>query len=167
MHLYDEVRTAAGRFWLACGPKGVTMIHPAETTPAAFEAAYRRRMGLQPRRGKIPKSYIQALRAAAAGRPFATIPIDLSRLPRFQQKILGVLRNVPRGEVRTYGWLARQAGYPRAARAAGNAMARNPVPILIPCHRVVPASGGVGNFGLGAALKRALLAREGAPVEKL
>jgi methylated-DNA-[protein]-cysteine S-methyltransferase len=167
MHSYQEVETALGKFRLACGPKGVTMVHPADTAPAEFEAAYERCMGVKPKRGKIPASYVRALRDAAAGRPFEAVPIDLGGLPGFQRKVLSVLRDVPRGEVRTYGWLARRAGHPGAARAAGGAMARNPVPILIPCHRVVPASGGIGNFGLGAAMKRALLRSEGAPVEDL
>jgi methylated-DNA-[protein]-cysteine S-methyltransferase len=69
--------------------------------------------------------------------------------------------------VQTYAWLARKAGRPRAARAVGNTMARNPIPILIPCHRVVPAAGGIGNYGLGAAVKRALLKREGVAVHLL
>lgn len=167
MHLYDRVETAVGEFWLACGPHGVTMVHSAETEPAAFEAAYERRMGVKPERAKIPAPYVRALRDAAAGRPFGAVPIDLAGLPKFQRKVLTVLRRVPRGEVRTYAWLARKAGSPKAARAAGNAMARNPIPILVPCHRVVPAAGGIGNFGLGVPMKRALLKNEGAPVADL
>jgi len=70
--------------------------------------------------------------------------------------------SVPRGEVVTYGKLAERAGNPRAFRAAATACARNPIPIVVPCHRVLPAGGGIGNYGGGPARKRALLELEGA-----
>ena len=66
--------------------------------------------------------------------------------------------------VRTYGELAAAVGRPNAARAVGTAMARNPVPLLVPCHRVVPSSRGVGNYGYSPELKAKLLANEGAVV---
>jgi O-6-methylguanine DNA methyltransferase len=71
------------------------------------------------------------------------------------------LRRIPAGEVRTYGEVAEAIGAPRAHRAVGSACGANPVPIVVPCHRVVPASGGVGNYGLGPARKVELLRREG------
>jgi methylated-DNA-[protein]-cysteine S-methyltransferase len=70
--------------------------------------------------------------------------------------------SVPRGQVVTYGTLADRAGNPRAFRAAATACARNPVPIFVPCHRVLPSSGGIGNYGGGPERKRALLELEGA-----
>jgi len=84
---------------------------------------------------------------------------------RFPRRVLETLtRKVPWGETVTYGELAEMAGAPRAARAVGNVMAHNPVPILIPCHRVVAAAG-VGGYGLaGVPMKRALLAIEGVHV---
>jgi len=69
---------------------------------------------------------------------------------------------VARGEVVTYGKLAERSGNPKAFRAAATACARNPVPLVVPCHRVVPSSGGIGNYGGGAARKRVLLELEGA-----
>ena len=72
-------------------------------------------------------------------------------------------REVHRGEVVTYGELAQQAGNPRAVRAVGSACATNPVPIVVPCHRVLPASHKLGNYGGGPERKRALLTLEGAP----
>ena len=87
------------------------------------------------------------------------LPLALSSLPPFFQKILREAAKIPYGETRSYGWLAARAGSPRAARAVGQAMHRNPVPILVPCHRVVAADG-LGGFASGLGLKRALLAHE-------
>ena len=88
-----------------------------------------------------------------------TIPLDLAALPRFQKKVLLAARRILYGRTATYGEVAARAGRPCAARAVGQAMARNPVPLAVPCHRVV-AAGGLGGFGGGAALKRRLLAFE-------
>lgn len=167
MHYYAEVETEMGKLRVGCGPDGITMITLAEGPAAAFEKAYRKLCGIQPQAGKVPERYRQAVLKAAAGRVFAPVPIDLSGLSKFHLRVLKELQMVPRGEVRTYAWLARKVGRPLAARAVGNAMARNPVPFLIPCHRVVPSSGGIGNFGLGKARKRELLEREGVRVDSL
>jgi methylated-DNA-[protein]-cysteine S-methyltransferase len=87
------------------------------------------------------------------------LPLSLGALTPFQIQVLEQCRLIPHGEVRTYGWLAARVGRPGAARAVGQAMARNPLPLLIPCHRVVAASG-LGGFGGGLALKARLLALE-------
>jgi O-6-methylguanine DNA methyltransferase len=89
-----------------------------------------------------------------------TVPVDLSGVPAFQRRVLQALRRVPYGRTITYGQLAARAGRPRAARAVGQAMAHNPVPLIVPCHRVVASGGGLGGFGGGLALKRRLLALE-------
>ncbi len=91
------------------------------------------------------------------------IPVDLQVGP-FERKVLEELRRIPRGETRTYAEIARRLGHPGAARAVGNACAHNPVPLVIPCHRVVPARGGIGNYSAtgGPETKRKLLVREGA-----
>ena len=90
------------------------------------------------------------------------VPLDLSGWPPFTRKILEELRKVPFGATLTYGELAARAGYPRAARAVGQAMAANPLPIIIPCHRVVAADGRLGGYSGGAGLptKQWLLAFE-------
>ena len=167
MNNYSKVETETGKFWVACGPDGITMIHPAKQSATTFESMHLRLTGVKPERGDIPASCIHAVRQAAAGRAFDAVPMDISGLTGFQRKVLKALQQVPRGEVRTYAWLARRVGRPKAARAVGNAMARNPIPILIPCHRVVPSTGGTGNYGLGKEMKRDLLRREGVRVEEL
>jgi methylated-DNA-[protein]-cysteine S-methyltransferase len=107
-----------------------------------------------------------ALAAAFAGRPAAVeeLDLDLSGLPDFDRRILEATRRVPRGQVSSYGRVARLAGLARAARATGGALGRNPVWILVPCHRVVAADGTLGGYGGGLDaldVKRGLLAREG------
>lgn len=91
-----------------------------------------------------------------------TVPLDLSGLSPFHRRVLRAARRIPFGCTATYRDLARRAGSPLAARAVGRAMARNPVPLVIPCHRVVAAGGGLGGYGGGLALKRRLLVLEGA-----
>ena len=93
------------------------------------------------------------------------LPLDLSEIAGFRRAVLDTLvREVPWGEVVSYGELAAMAGKPRAARAVGSAMRTNPIPFVIPCHRVVAAGHKIGGYGGGrnaVALKRELLAREG------
>lgn len=79
----------------------------------------------------------------------------------FRVAVLDALRDIPYGEVRTYAEVAEAVGSPRAYRAVGTACAENPLPIIIPCHRVVPSSGGVGSYAGGSAMKRRLLDFEG------
>lgn len=95
-------------------------------------------------------------------------PVVLDPIAGFSRRVLLALRRVPRGTVIGYGALAELAGSPGAARAVGNAMARNPIPLWVPCHRVV-ASGGLGGYsgGGGLATKRALLALEGYDLAQL
>jgi methylated-DNA-[protein]-cysteine S-methyltransferase len=165
MHTYSTIDTGLGKFRLASSPRGITAISPATESRAQFEAAYRKRFGTDAVSGDIPESYRKALELAASGRSFPPVAVDWSHFTEFQRKVLKELTKVPRGKVQTYSWLARRAGNPKAARAVGNAMARNPVPFIIPCHRIVPESGGVGNYGLGKSMKRKLLLLEGAVME--
>ena len=83
------------------------------------------------------------------------------RLTRFQQLVYAATSRIPRGEVRSYQWVARRIGRPRAVRAVGNALHRNPFAPRVPCHRVIRADGTVGGFARGTRRKRALLAQEG------
>ncbi|MBW2316654.1 MAG: methylated-DNA--[protein]-cysteine S-methyltransferase [Deltaproteobacteria bacterium] len=92
------------------------------------------------------------------------VPLDVGGT-RFQRDVWAALRRIPRGHTRTYGELAVELGRSRGARAIAGACAANPVAVAIPCHRVVPARGGVGGYAWGAARKRALLEREGVALE--
>jgi methylated-DNA-[protein]-cysteine S-methyltransferase len=91
------------------------------------------------------------------------LPVDFALVrSQFRRDALEELRRVGAGHVVTYGELARRIDHPKAARAIGTACATNPIPIIVPCHRVLPGSGGVGNYGGGPEIKRRLLAHEGA-----
>jgi len=107
---------------------------------------------------------IRRLRAFSEGQAvdFRDVPVDLDAMTPLRKKILGRCRQIPYGATATYGQLAARAGVPRAARAVGNCMAANPLPLVIPCHRVVPASGPPGAYSApgGAATKTRLLAME-------
>lgn len=95
-----------------------------------------------------------------------TVPIDLGGVKAdFKRRVLETLhRDVPYGETVSYGELAVMAGRPGAARAVGSAMATNPVPVVVPCHRVLAAGGRIGGYGGGLGMKRTLLALEGVTV---
>lgn len=164
---YGVVETELGRVWVGFNERGVTLVHMGPQDPDAFERVYEDRLGRRPSPGEVPARYAGAVQAAAAGRGAMEVPVDLSTLPAFEREVLKALADIPRGEVRPYAWLAKEVGRPRAARAVGNACAKNPVPLLLACHRVVPTAGGVGNYGLGAPLKRVLLEREGVPLAEL
>jgi len=166
-HFYSEADTEIGRLCIACSAGGITAICPAAARRKELGERYAKRFGVAPEPGEIPESYRRAVVRAAAGCDYDPVAVDLSGLTAFQLKVLKTLQQVPRGQVRTYSWLARKVGKPAAARAVGNAMARNPIPLLLPCHRIVPASGGVGNYGLGIPHKRELLQREGVDLSRL
>ncbi len=92
---------------------------------------------------------------------FSLDDLDLGVCGAFQQQVLRLEFQIPRGKVTTYGGLAGRLGRPRAARAVGTALAQNPFPIIIPCHRAIRADGTLGGFGGGLKMKRALLEMEG------
>ncbi len=105
----------------------------------------------------------ESVRGFLAGKSVA-FPLDIAALetrPAFQQAVLRAEHAIPRGRVSTYGLIAAHLGDRNAARAVGNALATNPFPIIVPCHRAVRSGGGLGGFQGGPAMKRALLEREG------
>jgi methylated-DNA-[protein]-cysteine S-methyltransferase len=87
--------------------------------------------------------------------------IDISDLTPFEQEVLRAAASIPPGEVRSYAWVATQVGRPKAARAVGRVMARNPLPLLFPCHRVVDSSGDLHDYFYGLEMKARILEMEG------
>ena len=108
----------------------------------------------------------KALQAVLAGHaPGCLPPLDWADATVFQRKVWTALRRIPPGQVRTYAQVAADIGSPRAARAVGGACGANPIPVLVPCHRVIAASGGLGGFSGGLGWKRRLLDIEGVSLD--
>jgi O-6-methylguanine DNA methyltransferase len=97
--------------------------------------------------------------------PVERSPLDFPRATFFQKKVWQVLMSIPWGRTLSYGEVARRVGHPGAARAVGSACGANPVPVFVPCHRVLPSHGGLGGFSGGLDWKRRLLAIEGVPLQ--
>lgn len=164
---HDRVAVAGIELWVAFSSEGLTRIALGSTPLEELTLEYEKRFGRELRRKPLPEpleaEVARALRGAGRPRP----DVDLSRLPAFERRVLETLLTIPRGEVRTYAWVAREAGRPAAIRAVGNTCARNPVSLVVPCHRVVPSAGGIGRYAHGPTMKRRLLTREGVDVERL
>jgi methylated-DNA-[protein]-cysteine S-methyltransferase len=95
------------------------------------------------------------------------VPVDLTALKPFTARVLTEIRRIPYGKTASYGTIARRLGQPNAARAVGQALKRNPIPVVIPCHRVVSYDGSLGGFSMGLDMKRRLLSIEGVHVREL
>jgi O-6-methylguanine DNA methyltransferase len=150
-----------GPLFVTFGSDGIRSIDLADD-PDAFVARYETRTGrrLVPAEN-APVALERLDKAIAEGRP-GRLDVDLSGLTAFQQAVLRKATEIPPGEVRPYGWIAAEIGSPGATRAVGSALARNPVPVIVPCHRVVRTDGRIGEYSLGGPEnKRALLGAEG------
>ncbi len=168
------VRTPWATFAVAATPKGIASLFPIRgaaitATRAARDPwlARRVRAGAELVIHRAPQTYpaslaeaAEALRAYASGETRRLPSLDLEGTP-FQQKVWKRLCAIPTGKTISYGALAASIGKPKAARAVGGAVGANPVPILIPCHRVIGENGSLTGFGLGLPMKKALLAHEG------
>jgi O-6-methylguanine DNA methyltransferase len=134
-----------------------------------FERAFRRRFGRRVHPEKsVPPAAVRALVGHLKGERRRELRYDLRGLSEFERAVLMKALEIPTGEVRPYSWIAKEIGHPGAVRATGTALAKNPVPLLIPCHRVVRSDGQIGKYSLGGARnKRTLLELEGAHPETL
>lgn len=162
--VFTRLRTPIGRLLVVEGSHGVVRVGFEEESEDHVLAEVAARLG--PRIVGSDRELAgtrDALEAYFAGEGSPAVPVDLSLVAApFRRAVLETLHDsVARGQVVTYGALAQRAGNPRAFRAAATACARNPVPIVVPCHRVVPAGGGIGRYGGGVDRKRALLELEG------
>ena len=91
------------------------------------------------------------------GREIFTVKMILEKGSAFDHKVWLTLKEIPYGETRTYKWLAEKVGSPNASRAVGQSLSRNPLPIILPCHRVIESDGSIGGYSAGSDIKRRLL----------
>ena len=137
----------------------------ALTLPASRDAALAQVAGSEPADEAEAVPLIDLVRRAAEGEAVAVNGrLRLTGGTPFQRSVWEAMRSIPHGETISYAELARRVGRPSAARAVGQAVGANPIPLLIPCHRVVGANGGLGGFGGGLPMKRSLLRQEGVGV---
>ena len=158
---YATAASPLGRVLVAATPKGVCSVSLGDSD-ATLLACLRDefpRAELLTAGGDL-REWLQQVVEHLAGRlPRLDLPLDV-RATAFQWKVWNALRTIPRGATRTYGEVAAAIGRPSAARAVARACATNPVALTVPCHRVVPAAGGVGEYRWGRARKKTLLDRE-------
>lgn len=159
---YATVESPLGEAFVAWNGRGVSWVGLAGD-PDAFEDTVRAHTRRPIRRAAaLPAELARAIARRLAGDRRATIRLDLRGATSFEAAVWRKALEIPRGEVRPYGWIAAEIGNPRAVRAVGTALAHNPVPLVVPCHRVVRSDGTIGRYSMGGAEnKRRILAAEG------
>lgn len=157
---YDLYESPVGQVAVTFNPEGVSSV---DLAAGDFADRFVSRFGRRLLRAEPPRSWARYIpEAIEAGTP-GRLPVDLRSITPFREEVLRVTATIPKGEVRAYSWVAAEAHRPNAVRAVGSAVANNPIPLIIPCHRVVRADGSVGKYSLGGPHnKRLLLAEEGA-----
>src|SRR5690348_12643228 len=166
-HGFTLFDTAIGSCGIAWRGDTVVGVQLPEADAQATRARLRRRFPeagetLAPARLRpVADALVRLLEGADSD--LAAVPLDMSGVPEFHRRVYEVVRAIPSGSTLSYGDVAAQLGSPRAARAVGTAMTRNPYPLIVPCHRVLAAGGRIGGYSAngGLATKRRLLAIEG------
>jgi O-6-methylguanine DNA methyltransferase len=165
---YAVIESPVGPLRVAWNGRGVSEVSGA-SDDAAFEARFHARTGRRARRvGELPPDLARRIEKRLGGDRRNRIDLDLRGSTEFEQAVWMKALEIPRGEVRPYGWIAAEIGRPRAVRAVGTALGHNPVPLIVPCHRVVRSDGTIGQYSLGGPQnKRTILAEEGADPDEL
>ena len=159
---YCALPTPIGRVFVAAGEAGLVRLSFRQSE-ASFVAELRRLGADVVRSPARTADIVHQLRAYFAGeRRRFDVRLDLRHTTPFQRRVLLAAARVPAGKVVSYGEIARRIGQPHGSRAVGQALGQNPVPIVIPCHRVIAAGGRIGGYTGGLGIKRRLLRLEGA-----
>jgi len=162
---YAVFETVLGPVYVAWNRLGVSA---AMRSPSAgyFEEWFKRDVGRGLVRVEPPADLAAKIEDQLAGK--RRMRFDLRSVGPFAQAVLHKTLEIPRGQVRPYGWIAREIGHPLAVRAVGTALANNPIPYFIPCHRVVRSDGVIGNYGGGGPeAKKNILSLEGVQLARL
>lgn len=160
--LYGTLRSPWGRLWVVASRAGLVALSFRPQPAGRLAEGLARRVPVvfvrDPEGLGVFEKALSAFLDGRTGR--LDLPVDLRGVGRFAERVYEVTRRIPWGATRTYGEVAEEVESRRHARAVGQALADNPVPIVIPCHRVVAARGGLGGFSAGLVWKRRLLALE-------
>jgi O-6-methylguanine DNA methyltransferase len=157
-----------GTLWVAWNGRGVSEVEQAAdgNDAAARHAARTGRPTTVA--AALPAALADAISRRLAGERRIRIPLDLRGRTEFEVAVWTKALEIPRGEVRPYGWIAAEIGRPKAVRAVGTALGHNPVPLIVPCHRVVRTDGTIGQYSLGGpGNKRTILSAEGLDPEAM
>jgi O-6-methylguanine DNA methyltransferase len=159
---YAPIDTPLGQVFVAWNGRGVSWV-AAGDDGATFERTFRAKVGRDiARAAALPDRLAAAIEKRLAGDRRVPIRLDLRGHTPFEVAVWTKALEIPRGEVRPYGWIAAEIGKPKAVRAVGTALANNPVPLVVPCHRVVRSDGQIGQYSMGGPdAKRRILAAEG------
>ena len=156
-----------GDLYVASTDQGIAYVRTDKVVhgeDGAFAASFRKRFARPLLPGdRLPAGLGPALRTGRT----SGLRFDLRGSTDFEQAVLRTALTIPKGQVRPYSWVARQIGRPRAVRAVGSALARNPVPLLIPCHRVTRSDGTIGDYVFGSEMKESLLQAEQVNLEEV
>ena len=165
---WAELPSPLGPIAVAWNGRGISWIDRADD-PEAFAERFAARVGRPLSRASgVPEKLARAVAARLNGDRRVRIPLDLRGRTPFEVAVWMKALEIPRGEVRPYGWIAAEIGHPKAVRAVGTALAHNPIPLVVPCHRVVRSDGSIGQYSLGGpAAKRTILAAEGLDADEL
>jgi methylated-DNA-[protein]-cysteine S-methyltransferase len=161
---YTSVETPIGRLFVAYDDQGIVLAKLAEEDSHFMEHCLEEYQTIVEPDPAPPADLLNAL--AARLEENVDLPLHLERFTPFQRAVLQAVSNIPYGEVRTYEEIADAVGHPRAARAVGEVMRTNRIPVLIPCHRVVRSGGDIGRYSPDPSLKRLLLLSEGVPFDE-
>jgi methylated-DNA-[protein]-cysteine S-methyltransferase len=157
------VETKIGWIGLAWSARGLVSLQLPRPSRAAALRNFQREYPQGVWRDHAPAEMLRELKEYAEGRRRAfELRLDWSSIKPFQRAVLKAASTIPFGETRSYGWIAHKIGKPLAARAVGQALGANPIPIILPCHRVIASNGKLGGYGGGLPMKVKLLKLEGA-----
>ena len=159
---YASIPTPLGNAFVAWNGRGISWVAAGDDGPG-FERTFRSKVGREAHRAAaMPPRLRHAIERRLAGDRRVRIDLDLRGHSPFEVAVWTKALEIPRGEVRPYGWIAAEIGRPKAVRAVGTALAHNPVPLVVPCHRVVRSDGMIGQYSMGGPdAKRRVLAAEG------
>ena len=150
-----------GDLWISWSTSGITGVSPRFSTNTFAEyAAKHRRVTYEA--SEFPSDLADPIHAALTLGETKGLPIDWRGIGDFQRSVLTACATIPSGTVRSYGWIADEIDNPGSVRAVGTALGRNPIPLLVPCRRVVRSDGSVGQYAFGPEMKHRILVREGA-----